>query len=102
MIFIGSAILSIFGMLLLLRQAIRIAGSLVMICYYLIKFVVSLTVAAIAGCWLVGQWCVRTVTRSQELARPEPRLTINICDADDLTGGPVIELPRTSFRRLRG
>ena len=102
MIFIGSAILSIFGMLLLLGQAIRIAGSLVMICYYLIKLVVNLIVAAVAGCWLVGQWCVRTVTHSQELARPEPGVTINICDADDLTGGPVIELPCTSFRRLRG
>ena len=89
-------------MLLLLREAIRIVGSLVMICYYLIKLVVNLTVAAVAGCWLVGQWCVRTVTRSQELARPEPGLTINICDADDLTGGPVIELPPGSYRRVRG
>jgi hypothetical protein len=97
MIIIGSAILFIFGVLLLLIQAARIAVGLVMICYYLIKLAVCLTVAPIAGCWLIGQWCVKRVRG----IGPEPVVTISIFD-NGPDEAPAIDLPRGSFRRVRG
>jgi hypothetical protein len=104
MIIIGSAILFIFGVLLLLIQAARIAVGLAMICYYLIKIAVCLTVAALAGLRLVGQLCVnRYGSRGIPMQEPEPGITINIfTDDHPADEGPIIELPRGSFRRVRG
>jgi hypothetical protein len=107
MIFIGSAILFAIGMLLLLRSVIAIAASLVMLCYYLIKIAVCLAIAAFAGLWLFAQWfakhvmiLVRWFCGLPEPIEPEPVITITITIDDD--DAPIVELPRGSFRRLRG
>jgi hypothetical protein len=66
------------------------------IAYYLIKLVVVLTFTAVCAILLLLQRCMR-LTR---LPRPEPVITINLYeDEEDV---PTIELPRDSFRRLRG
>jgi hypothetical protein len=65
-IFIGSAILFVFGTLLLLRQVIVIAGSLAMLCYYIINLRIYLAFAVIAGLALLGLWCARHVRRASQ------------------------------------
>jgi hypothetical protein len=89
MIFISS-VLFVFGMLLLLIQALRITFCLIKIAYYLAKLIVYLAVAAVLGSvWLV-QWLVP--------GEPEP-IDFYSGEEDDPT---TIELSREHFRRLRG
>jgi hypothetical protein len=87
-----SAILFAIGMLLLLRSAIVITFSLLKIVVLLVAFCGYALVLVVAGCgWLVS-WFV---------PRSEPVITITIVDdVDDVA--PVIELPRESYRRVRG
>jgi hypothetical protein len=95
-IFIVSAILFAVGTLLVLRSVIAIAASLIVICYDLVKLAVCLVIAALAGLGLLAQWCVRLGR-----PKPEPVITINIYSGED-EEAPTVELPRESFRRLRG
>jgi hypothetical protein len=99
MIIIGSAILFAFGMAILFVQTIRIAISLLKIAYYLIKLAVVLTFTAVCTILLALQWCVRGLTGIPE---QEPVITINVYSDDDEEDAPTIELPRGSFRRVRG
>jgi hypothetical protein len=96
MIFIGSAILFLVGMMLLLISAFRIVFSLLVLCFHLIRLAVSLVLLVVAGPWLL----VQKLVRGQREPEGES-ITINIYldDADDVA--PVVELPRESFRRLR-
>jgi len=89
MIFI-SFVLFVFGMLLLLIQALRITFSLLKIAYYLAKLAVYLTVAAVLG----SVWLVRW------LAPGEPELIDFYSDEED--DPTTIQLSRKHFRRLRG
>jgi hypothetical protein len=98
MILLGSAILFALGMLVLLVQAIRIAFSLAKIAYYLAKLPVCLVVLAVCAVCLVVQYALGLVRRLD--GKPEPAVTIDFsAGAED---APTIELPRASFRRLRG
>jgi hypothetical protein len=102
-ILIGSAALLAIGLLLLAVQAIRIAFSLLKIAYYLAKAAVYLVVLMVCGVCLAVQH-VLTLTRwlegKPEPAEPEPVITINFYSNEE--DAPTIELPRASFRRLRG
>jgi hypothetical protein len=99
MILLGSTILLAIGLLLLLVSVARIAFGLLKLAYYVAKLIIYLAVAAVLGLVLVCQWCVRRV-RSGPSPEPEPVITINVySDEED---APTIELPRASFRRLRG
>src|SRR6516165_2404403 len=90
-IFFITFVLFVFGMLLLLIQAMRIAFSLLRLVYYLIKLAVYLALALVLGSVLLVRWCERR--------EPEPVLMINITpDDDDADDASTIELPRTSFR----
>jgi hypothetical protein len=77
MILIGSALLFIFGITLLFVQAIRIAGSLVKLCYNLIKFAVLVVVAVVLGLWILVWWRRGTteptepVTTDEEIAEED-------------------------------
>jgi hypothetical protein len=92
MIIIGSAILFLFGMLLLLISAVRIAFGLIKLCFYLLALAVLLPVTALLGLCVFVQWCVKLV-RGQ--AADEHCITITIDD-----DAPIIDLPRESYRRL--
>ena len=96
MILIGSAILFLFGMLLLSIQAIRIAFGLIKIAYYIIKLIVCLVVWVLCAFGLFCQWCLKWL---KGIPEPEPVIMINFySDEEDV---PTIELPRERFRRLR-
>jgi hypothetical protein len=96
MILIGSAILFVFGMLLLSIQAIRIAFGLIKIAYYIIKLIVCLVVLILAA---FGLFCSILVRWLKGIPVPAPVITINFySDEEDV---PTIELPRERFRRLR-
>jgi hypothetical protein len=108
MIFIGSAILFAIGMLLLLISAVRIAVSLIKICYYLLALAVLLPVTALLALCVFVQWCAKHVMILARWLRgipepieSEPMITINIT-LDDDDNASIVELPRASFRRLRG
>jgi hypothetical protein len=102
------AFLFVIGAVMLLRAAIAIAVSLIVICFDLVKLAVCLVIAALAGCLLVGQWFMKHVSILvrwiRGLPEPEPCITITINypeeDADDIAR--TIELSRDDFRRLRG
>jgi hypothetical protein len=94
MILIGSALLLTIGLLILLVQAIRIAFSLLKLAYYLAKGAVYLVVLIVCVVGLAVQYVMRW-------GKPEPAITVNFYSADE-DDGPTIELPRESFRRLRG
>jgi hypothetical protein len=92
MLIIGSAILLV---MLLLVAAIRIAFGLIKLSYYLVKLIVYLVATVVLGIVLLCRW----LTRSH---RQEPVLTIYVDEVDDEGDGPVIDLPRDSYRRERG
>jgi hypothetical protein len=94
MIIIGSAILLAIGLLGLLWQAIAIAFSLLKIAYYLAKGAVCLVVLVVCVVCLGVQYVMRWL-------KPRPAITANFYSADE-DDGPTVELPRESFRRLRG
>ena len=94
MIIIGSALLLAIGLLILLVQAISIAFSLLKIAYYLIKGALCLVVLVVCVVGLAVQYVLRWL-------KPEPVVTVNFyTDGEDDV--PTIDLPRASFRRLRG
>jgi hypothetical protein len=100
-VLIASAILFALGMLVLLSQAILVVFSLLKIAYYLAKGAVYLVVLVVCVVALGVQYALSLARRLEgkpEPAKPEPAIVIDICD-DNAT---PIELPRTSFRRLRG
>jgi hypothetical protein len=99
MIIIGSAILFVVGVLLLLVQAIRIAFGLIKIAYYLAKLAVCLVVLVVCGFGLFCQWLVRWLKGHHLEPEPASRVNFYSEDEDDV---PTIDLPRDSFRRLRG
>jgi hypothetical protein len=99
MILLGASILFTFGMLLLLISAIRITFDLIKLCFHLLVLAVLLAVAALLALCLVAQILLRWLRGMPASAEPEPAITITIDGEDD---GPTIELPRASFRRLRG
>jgi hypothetical protein len=92
MIIIGSGALAVFGVLILLVQAISIAFSLIKIAYYLLKGAVCLVVLLVCCIGLGVQYVMRWF-------KPEPVVTINFT-LDDDADVPTIDLPRTHFRRL--
>jgi hypothetical protein len=94
MIIIGSTLLFTFGVLLLLVQAIRIAFSLIKIVFLLAKGALCLVVLVVCVVGLAVQYVMRWL-------KPEPAITVNFYSADE-DDGPTIDLPRESFRRLRG
>jgi hypothetical protein len=102
------AILFVIGAAMLLRSVIAIAVSLIVICFDLVKLAGCLVIATLAGSLLLGQWIVKHVSILvrwiRGLPEPEPCIAITINypdeDADDIAR--TIELPRESFRRLRG
>jgi membrane protein implicated in regulation of membrane protease activity len=96
-IFAGSAILFVVGMLMLLRSVIAIAVGLIKIAYYLIMFVVYLAVGSVASLLLAAQWCLRLGRRQPE--SEGIAVTINTTDEED-DFGRTIELPRSGWRRL--
>jgi hypothetical protein len=92
MIFLISAILFLFGMLLLLISAFRIVFSLLVLCFHLIRLAVCIIILTVAGPWLLVRKLVR---------KPEGEdITITITFADDDDVAPFIELPREGYRRL--
>jgi hypothetical protein len=92
MIIIGSAILLAAGLLVLLWQAIAIAFSLLKIAYYLAKAIVCIAVIIVCLIGLGVQYAMRWL-------KPTPVEPVVMADDEAV---PTIELPRTSFRRLRG
>jgi hypothetical protein len=93
MIFIGSAILFIVGMLLLLRSTIIIAYHLVELAMLLVALCGCVLALAVTGCLVVGDWIVRHIRG----AEPELiSIEINIVDG----GEPNQRLHRAAARQL--
>jgi hypothetical protein len=95
MILIVSPLLFTFGMLLLLWRAIVISYCLIELAVLLVAWCGCALALVVTGGWYLGDKLVRYFRGTE----PEPVITINIALDDD---APAIELPRNSFRRLRG
>jgi hypothetical protein len=111
MIFAG---LFAIGVLVLLWPAIVLAFRLAKVVVLLAALCGCILIFAVCICGLFGQWCLRQASILARWCRgipapasPEPMVAIDVylgeedsyADAED---APTIELPRASFRRLRG
>jgi hypothetical protein len=97
---VSTALLAV-GLALLLASAVRIAFGLLKIVAYFVVLVLLLLCLVVQGAVMLVAILLRW-SRGMPAREPEPVISLTFTEDNGEDDGPAIELPRTSFRRLRG